>query len=50
MLPGIGIKTAGKIIDYRNKIKAFKNTVELKDVKGISEAKFKKLKDYICIE
>jgi len=49
-LPGIGIKTAEKILEYRNKIKQFKNIFQLKNVKGISEGKFGKIKNYIVAE
>lgn len=49
-LPGIGIKTAEKILEYRKGIKAFKNINGLKNVKGISNGKFNKLKDYIVAE
>lgn len=49
-LPGIGIKTAGKILEYRKKIKSFKNTGQLMDIKGISTGKFNKLKDYVDVK
>jgi competence protein ComEA len=46
-LPGIGPKTAKKIIDYRNAHGFFNNIEEIKNVSGIGEKKFEKLKDYI---
>ena len=46
-LPGVGDKTAQKILDYRTQIKTFKNIDQLKSIKGITENKFSKIKDYI---
>lgn len=48
-LPGIGPKTAKKIIDYRNTHGFFNNIEEIKNVSGIGEKKFEKLKDYITV-
>jgi competence protein ComEA len=49
-LPGIGEKTAQKIIEYRDKHKQFRNINELLNVKGIGEAKLAKIKKYIFID
>lgn len=49
-LPGIGIKTAEKIIEYRKKNGLFPSTRRLMDVKGISSGKFDKIKDYIAVK
>jgi comEA protein len=49
-LPGIGEKTAQKIIDYRDKHKRFRNINELLNVKGIGEVKLAKIKKYIFID
>ena len=49
-LPGIGEKTAEKIIEHRNRIGKFKSAKELMNVKGIGEKKFAKLKDFITVE
>jgi competence protein ComEA len=49
-LPGIGLKTAGNILDFRKKIRYFKSIDQLKDVKGISNGKFGKVKNYIIAE
>lgn len=48
-LPGIGEKTAQKIIDYRKSSGGFKNIEEIKEVSGIGEAKFSQVKDLISI-
>lgn len=46
-LPGIGEATALKIIDYRNNNGKFNSIEDLKNVKGIGENKFDKIKDLI---
>lgn len=48
-LPGIGPTMAKKIVDYRNEKGRFSNIEELKEVPGISEKKFEKLKSYVTI-
>jgi comEA protein len=49
-LPGIGDKTAKSILEYREKVKRFKNVSELLKVKGIGENKLNKIKKYIYID
>lgn len=49
-LPGIGEKTAEKIIQLRDERKGFKRLDELMDVKGIGEVKFNKIKKFLYIE
>ena len=49
-LPGIGEKTAQKIIDLRTERGKFEKMEELKDVKGIGEAKFNKIKKFLYIK
>lgn len=49
-LPGIGEKTAEKIIELRTDRGKFKRLEELMDVKGIGEAKFNKIKKFLYIE
>ena len=46
-LPGIGRKTAERILEYRAKSGAFKRVEELMNVKGIGEKSFLKLKPLI---
>jgi len=48
-LPGIGEKTAQKIIDYRNEFGSFLSLEELMNVSGIGNAKFNKIKPYITL-
>lgn len=49
-LPGIGQKTAERIIEYRKARGKFSSKSEILNVKGIGSAKFEKLKDLIFIE
>lgn len=48
-LPGIGEATALKIIDYRNTNGKFNTIEDLKNVKGIGDSKFEKVKDLIKV-
>ena len=48
-LPGIGPSIASSIIKYRKEKGNFKNIEEIKNVEGIGESKYNKIKDYICI-
>lgn len=47
-LPGIGPSTALKIIEYR-KTNKFKRIEDIKNVSGIGEAKFEKIKEYVVV-
>lgn len=49
MLPGIGIKTAERILAYRKASGGFNKIDELLEVKGIGISKFDNIKKYIFI-
>lgn len=49
-LPGIGESTAQKIIQYREEHGSFKNIEELKEVKGIGDAKYEEIKYLVDIK
>ena len=48
-LPGIGPKTAQKIIEYRIKYGSFLSLEEIMNVSGIGNAKFTKIKELIAL-
>lgn len=48
-LPGIGLKTAELIVEYRQKNGPFKKVEELMNIRGIGEKNFLKLKPQITV-
>lgn len=49
-LPGVGPSTAQKILAYRKEKGKFSKIEDIKQVKGIGEAKFEKIKEYITVK
>lgn len=49
-LAGIGNSTANKIVAYRKENGKFNSIEDIKNVSGIGEAKFSKIKDSICVK
>ena len=48
-LSGIGIVTAGKIVDYRSKNGKFSRPEDIKNVSGIGDRTYDNIKDDICV-
>ena len=48
-ITGIGESTANKIVDYRENVGKFKKIEDIKEVKGIGDAKYESLKNKITI-
>lgn len=48
-IPGIGAKTAERIVEYRQKNGAFKKVEDLMNVRGVGEKSFLKIKPLITV-
>ena len=48
-LPGVGPKTAARIVEYRQKNGGFKKIEELMNVRGIGEKAFLKMKNQLSV-
>lgn len=48
-IPGVGPVTADKILEYRNQNGSFSNLEELKNINGIGDKTFEKMKDQITL-
>lgn len=49
-IPGVGASTAEKIVSYRNENGKFSSIEEIKNVSGIGDGKYEKMKDYITVK
>jgi competence protein ComEA len=49
-IPGIGVKLAQRIIDYRQERGSFKNIEDLNNIKGITNYRYEKIKDSFIIK
>ena len=49
-LPGIGAELASRIVEYRNQNGKFSSCEDIKNVSGIGDSKYEKLKDLICVK
>ena len=48
-LPGIGVKTAELVVEYRQKNGPFKKIEEIMNVRGIGEKSFLRIKDRLSV-
>lgn len=49
-IPGIGERLAERIMAYREKQVSFSNIEELKSIKGITDYRYEKIKDYLTVK
>lgn len=49
-ISGIGEKLAQQIIKYRNEHGSFSDVDELRNIEGITEYRYEKIKDALCIK
>lgn len=49
LLPGIGEKTSHRIVKYREELGGFKTIEQMRRVKGIGDAVFNKIRDYLTM-
>lgn len=49
-LPGVGPAIAARIIEYRNESGPFRQIEDIKNVRGIGEARFEAIKDLITVD
>jgi competence ComEA-like helix-hairpin-helix protein len=50
IIPGIGKKLAGRIIEYRRENSSFSSVEELKNIKGFKGYRFEKVKNMLYVE
>lgn len=50
LLDGVGESMAHSIVQYREENGRFNSVEELKNVKGMGDKKFEKIREYICTE
>lgn len=48
-LPGIGASIAARIIEYREENGNFEKIEDIQNVKGIGDAKYSEIKEYITV-
>ena len=46
---GVGEKLADRIIEYRRSGCSFQHSEDLKNIKGVTEARFERIKDYFIV-
>jgi competence ComEA-like helix-hairpin-helix protein len=49
-IPGIGKKIAQRIVEYRSQQGIFRDTEELKKIKGITDYRYQKLKESLFVK